>query len=225
MQNVLTQNTRMPVSQVPGIGKKDLLYLWSTYRLFTGDPAGVNFTVFSVQQTVAGQGFARPLTQRETSLQAQPGQVPLDQRWEAVDLGVEILPGAGGASVTTAQANDLYNKMQLVFNRAQTQAFQLGPISLFPGGSGLSGIGIASATVTAANVEAIGNGFPSIGARRQLRGGRTIMLNPGDTWNMSFVNANADGAAIDLGVNQQEAPNSVDLRVSMWMLRDLGLSG
>jgi len=227
MAAVPTQNTRMPVSQIPGIGKKDALHLWSTYRFFTGSPVG-QYNVFTVTQNSSGQGYASPavLTARETSIITQ-GQVPLDQRWECLDIGVEILPGAGGLGVPVDQAVEAYNKIQLAFIRGQTQLIQLGPIALFPGGSGLSGVVALEADDQAApflvNNQSVGNGFPSVGARRQLRG-RTIVLNPGDTWYMAFLVANADGAALNFGTTG-DTPNSLDIRVSMWMLRDLGVTG
>lgn len=218
---IQTQNVRTPVSQVPGVGKKDALYLWSAYQFATGNSIG-QYNVFLVQQGLAGQGYGAPLTSRETSVVTNPGQVPLDQRWECFDIGVEILPAPGSAAqaVSIAQATELYSKLQLAFVRGQTQLIQLGPISLFPGGSGVNAAVDAADAGTTASA---GNGFPSIGARRHL-GRRTLVLNPGDTWNMAFVVANAGGFALDLGVTD-ETPNRVDVRVSMWIYRDLGLTG
>lgn len=219
---IQTQNVRTPVSQVPGVGKKDALYLWSAYQFSTGTTIG-QYNVFLVQQGLAGQGYTAPLTSRETSVFTNPGQVPLDQRWECFDIGVEILPSpaATAQAVSIAQATELYSKLQLAFVRGQTQLIQLGPISLFPGGSGVNAAVDAADAATAANA---GNGFPSIGARRHL-GRRTLVLNPGDTWNMAFVVANAGSFALDLGTHGEDVPNTVDVRVSMWIYRDLGLTG
>lgn len=209
------QNSRTPVSQLPGIGTLTSQYLWSTYRFEDGDTPG-RYNVFVTQQGQVGQGFANSLTSRETYLTTNPGQVPLNQKWECYDIGVEILPGASGAPVTVAQANQIYNKVGLAHVFGQTQVFEIGPVSLYPGGSGLtSAIDAADAGTSAAAF----NGFPSVGARRQLRG-RNIVLNPGDQWNMAFLIADADGNGLVLGEGL-----TVDVRVSLWMFRDLGFTG
>jgi hypothetical protein len=221
---VPTQNVRTPVSQVPGVGKKDALYLWSAARFLSGATAGSFINIFQASQgQQPAQGFPA-LTSRETSLTQNPGQVPLDQRWECFDLGVEFIGGGTSTSpplaatevpVTIAQAAQLYSKLQLELVRGQTQAIQLGPCSLYPGGTGLTSVENEADALTAS---AAFNGFASIGARRRL--GRSLVLNPGDTWFMKLVVADADGIAAALGTN-----GFVDVRVSMWMYRDLGLSG
>ena len=218
MNLVPTQNVRTPVSQVPGVGKKDALYLWSAARFLNGAVVGSAINIFVATQGVQpAQGFPA-LTSRETSLTQNPGQVPLDQRWECFDIGVEFL-GAGTiatgvvteATVTAARAAQLYSKLQLEFVRGQTQNIQLGPCGLYPAGAGVNS-GDQTTTETA------NNGFNSIGARRRL--GRSLVLNPGDTWYMKLVVQDADGIALALGTG-----GYADVRVSMWMYRDLGLSG
>lgn len=217
-QMIHTQNQRTPVSQVPGIGKKDAINLWSAYRFRTGDTPG-QYNVFNVIQGAAGQGFATKLTARETSILATPGQVPLDQKWQCFDVGVDYIGGgtetdgewASTVPVTAAQAADLNDKLQLAFLRGGTQLVQMGPVAGFPGGGGVYG---GDTTTT----DVAGNGFPSVGAKRAL--GRTLVLNPGDTWGMAFLVANADEQDLALGSNA-----FVDVRVSFWMYRDLGLSG
>lgn len=220
MNLVPTQNVRTPVSQVPGVGKKDALYLWSAARFLVGATDGTVIKIFqSAQGTQPAQGFPA-LTSRETSITQNPGQVPLDQRWECFDIGVELL-GAGTAtsppqaatytSVLAADAVAILDSLQLEFVRGQTQNIQLGPCTLYPGGAGLYG---GDMTTT----DQAGNGFPSIGARRRL--GRSLVLNPGDTWYMQLRYTNADAIALTGQTN-----GFVDARVSMWMYRDLGLSG
>jgi hypothetical protein len=219
---VQTQNQRTPVSQVPGVGRKDCLYLWHSYRFVTGDPVGL-YPIFNAIKGASGaNGFTGPLTDRETSLVSNPGQVPLDQKWECFDLGVELIEGGTStdgtivqAPVSIAQAVEAYNVLQLVFIRGSTQSIPMGPISLYPGGSGLTSAVAAGDLGTAA---AAFNGFQSIGARRRL--GRILTLNPGDTWTMALEIANSDKLAIALGTN-----GKLDVRVSFWMNRDLGLSG
>jgi len=214
-QMIQTQNVRTPVSQVPGYGKLDALYLWSTYRFHDGDTPG-SYKIFNLQQNAIGQGFTTPLTARETSIVSNPGQVPLDQRWTCMDIGVDFLPGSTGAPVSLAQANDLANKLQLAFVRGATQVFEVGPCVLYPAGGGVTGV-IDAADAAASAIA--NNGFPSAGARRQLRG-RNVVLNPGDVFQWAFIVANADDAPLVLGEGA-----TVDVRASMWMFRDLGLSG
>jgi hypothetical protein len=217
---VPTQNVRTPVSQVPGVGKKDALYLWSAARFLVGATDGTVIKIFqNMQGANPGQGFPA-LTSRETSITQNPGQMPLDQRWECFDLGVELV-GAGTAtappqaasytSVLLADAVSILDSLQLEFVRGQTQNIQLGPCSLYPAGGGIFG---GDQTTTNQAV----NGFPSIGARRRL--GRSLVLNPGDTWYMQLRFTNADAIAFTGQTN-----GFIDVRVSMWMYRDLGLSG
>lgn len=216
-QRIATQNQRTPVSQIPGYGKLDALYLWSTYRFADGDTPK-QYRIFTTLQNDSGQGYASPLvlTARETSIVSNPGQVPLDQKWTCMDIGVEYLPGASGTGVTIAQANDLNNKLQLAFVRGATQVFEVGPCSLYPAGGGVTGV-VDAADANTASVA--NNGFPSAGARRQLKG-RNVVLNPGDTFLWALIVANADDAPLVLGEGA-----TVDVRVSFWMFRDLGMSG
>jgi len=220
MNGIAIQNNRSPVSQVPGIGKKDALYLWSAYRFKTGDTMGKTYSLFNViQGTQAGQGFATPLTARETSIISTPGSVPLDQKWECWDMAVDFIGGGtltDGAFTSTvpvsaAQAAELVNKLQIVFIRGGTQVVQLGPASLYPSGGGVQGGDMATTDVA-------NNGFNSAGARRRL--GRNVKLNPGDTWTMAFLLAGTDDDDLALGTGA-----FVDARLSFWMYRDLGLSG
>ena len=220
--DVATQNSRTPVSQVPGYGTRDALYLWHMYRFHNGDGPGL-FPIFNAIKGQPGNnGFAGPLTDRETSLLSNPGQVPLDQKWKCFDIGVELVAGGtdtdgtiAPAPVTIAQAQEAYAKLQLIFIRGGTQSIPLGPISLYPGGSGLTGAVDAGNLATGSSAF---NGLASAAARRWLT--RPILLNPGDTWSMQLEIADADGLGLVLGSN-----GKMDVRVSLWMYRDLGLSG
>ena len=209
------QNVRTPVSQIPDVGKKDSLYMWHSYRLANAATVG-QYPIFNAIKGTAGvNGFTGPLTDRETSLVSNPGQVPLDQRWECWDLGVEYVASSDGP-VADADAAELNNQVQVLFIRGATQTIVLGAASLFPGGSGIYG---AVEPGNLATVAATGNGYPSIGARRRFQGGRSLLLNPGDTWYMALEVANSDGLPLTL------AADWVDVRVSFWMYRDLGISG
>jgi hypothetical protein len=215
MNSLAVQNVRTPVSQVPGVGKKDALYLWSTYHFVNATVPG-SYQIFNTLVGNAGQGYSTGLTLRETSLTSNAGQVPLDQRWECFDIGVEILgtPGSAAASVPQADCFELMNKLVLQFNRSGTQAINLGPIGLFPGGTGAFGNQGPSNTATTASY---GNGYPDMGARRRL-GERSIMLNPGDTWGMTLLVTNSPA-------NNLVLTAAADVRVSLWMYRDLGIAG
>jgi hypothetical protein len=215
MSQLITQNLRTPISQVPGVGKMDCLYLWSTYKFANGTVPGP-YAIFNTIVGNTGQGYATALTLRETSLTSNPGQVPLDQRWECWDIGVELLPvpGASAAQVPIADAVEASNKLVLQFNRGGTQAINLGPISLFPGGAGVTAY---SSFANAATTLTSNNGDPSIAARRRL-GARSIVLNPGDTWGFTLLAVNSPSNNIVLTA-------SLDVRVSLWMYRDLGISG
>lgn len=218
MQAIATQNTRTPVSQIPGVGKKDALYLWHMYRLASGSIIGMYPIFNAIRGSIGSNGFiALPLTDRETSLVSDAGKVPLDQRWECFDLGVELVCAVTDGAyvpVSIADAAAAYDKLQLVFLRGGTQQIPLGPISLYPGGSGVTA---ANDAADAATTAAAYNGFPSLGGRRRL--GRKIMLNPGDTWQMALEVANSDSQPLDL------VADALDVRVSFWINRDLGLSG
>lgn len=220
--DVATQNSRTPVSQVPGYGTRDALYLWHMYRFHNGDGPGL-FPIFNAIKGQAGNnGFAGPLTDRETSLVSSPGQVPLDQKWRIFDIGVELVAGGTdtdgtivAAPVTIAQAQEAYAKIQLILLRGGTQSIPMGPISLYPGGSAITAAVDAGDLGTSSSAF---NGLGSIGARRWFQ--RSILLNPGDTWQMQLEVVEADGLGLVLGSN-----GKLDVRVSCWMYRDLGLSG
>jgi hypothetical protein len=218
--NVATQNLRSPVSQVPGVGSKDELYLWGMRRFGDGSPPK-QYPVFLVVQGDRNvNGFDDPpvpgllLTQREMSLVSKPGQVPLDQRWSCLDVGVELVAFINGGSIVegvpAAVVAQVCSLLGVFVQRGQTQFIDLGPASLYPGGVGIYGGDPAA--------NAAGLGFPSIAARRRLD--RALVLNPGDTWFGGLTIANADGLGLVLGEG-----NLLDVRLSFWMHRDLGLSG
>jgi hypothetical protein len=218
MQTIQTQNQRTPVSQIPGIGTMDALYLWHCYRFATGDTPGLYGIFNAIKGQAGSNGFTLPLTDRETSLMSNPSQTPLDQKIICFDFGVELVAskaddGPYGA-VSVADAAACYDMLQLVFIRGATQTIPLGPISLYPGGSGITAaVDASNAATTAAGF----NGLGSSGARRRLS--RALILNPGDTWSMALEIANSDKVALTLDAD------FVDVRVSMWAYRDLGLSG
>ncbi len=148
------------------------------YAFFTsggGDPA-----------TAAGYFSVGNLTYQQTNM-ASSGKIPTGRGFRMFDLAVSFNSLAKGADI--GQLMDVCN---LRFEKQGGQlVIQHGPVSLWPGGSGIAGFaGVATtASTTTINVQAASNGLPALTNVRRFKNPRELKQNESFVY---YVNAAAN---------------------------------
>ncbi|MCH9730794.1 MAG: hypothetical protein K0U84_14155 [Actinomycetia bacterium] len=136
-------------------------FLFSARRWPQGAINPDEYDVFVNSVGQPGQGFPN-MTHWCTNLPAGGGQVPAGQSWAISKVGVVSAPGNRYDDVINfAMVGTLYiNKQGNVRN--------MGQVCFWPGGSGLTGIGVADTNPLTTFVPAVSNGVPAAGAMQEL---------------------------------------------------------
>lgn len=161
-------------------------YLYSSYCFAAGAIAATDYDTFVNAVGDSGQGFAVPLTNYLTNLDSGGGRVPDGESWVITHGGVVIDPGAGYDDAIT-----LSRVLTLYFHKKSMRRY-LGPTPFWPGGSGLTGMGVSTTVAATTLVPAVTNGVPAAGALTRFV--KPLILASGEQFKFGFQCSNHLGA-------------------------------
>lgn len=165
------------------LGRLEENYLYHTRRfpndiidntIGTGAVAAGDYLFFTSglgdQGSTAGYFSVANLTLQQTNM-ASGGKIPNGRGFRMFDLGISFNAEAAKANVA-----QLMDTMSLRFEKQNASlVVQHGPISLWPGGTGV--YGYATTTATTTTIEAASNGMPALTNVRRFRNPRVLSAN------------------------------------------------
>jgi len=122
------------------------------------------------QGTTAGYFSLANLTLQQTNM-ASGGKIPNGRGFRMFDLGISFNAEAIGSNIA-----QLLDTMNLRFEKQNASlVVQHGPLSFWPGGTGL--YGFAATTVTTTTIQGATNGLPALTNVRRFRNPRVLSAN------------------------------------------------
>lgn len=169
----------------PVLGRVEENYLYSTRRfplntvnntIGAGAVAAQDYLYFTFglgdQGAAAGYFSVANMTLQQTNM-ASGGKIPNGRGFRLFDLGVSFNAQAIGTDI--AQMLDISNLRYEKQN--STLVVQHGPLSLWPGGTGLYGFAATAVGGTPLTIQSASNGMPALTNVRRFRSPRVLSAN------------------------------------------------